>query len=273
MGVMISPQERGNHLPFLGETGSLSFTPRQSEALASWRHSPVGRGFAWFCCPDFALTAALALLALALPLRAAEGFTRLDAMPGAGHKVRIEGTSSVHDWQMEGPLIGGHVEAGPNFPIEPGQEIKPGKVEARVESFIPVHSLKSIEKDGKPYSDGMNNVVYEHLKEETNKFIRYLLNELVLKEAPKTKDAPYVMDAKGELIVAGVTNKISMPVNVTPLGDRKVRITGATSVKMTDFSVEPPSPKGFGLLIKTGDEVKLSFDWVVGQKTAPAASK
>jgi len=51
-------------------------------------------------------------------------------------------------------------------------------------------------------------------------------------------------DAKGELIVAGVTNKISMTVNVTPLGDRKVRITGATSVKMTDFGVEPPSPKG-----------------------------
>src|SRR5437764_1456247 len=36
--------------------------------------------------------------------------TRLDARPG-GARVRMEGTSTIHDWQVEGTVIGGHVEA------------------------------------------------------------------------------------------------------------------------------------------------------------------
>lgn len=198
---------------------------------------------------------------------------RLDALSTAGAKVRIEGTSSVHDWQMEGHIIAGFVEAGANFPIEPGQELKAGKADARVEARIPVRTLKSLEKDGRPYSDSMDNVVYEHLKEQTNKFIRYYLSELVLKETPKTKDAPYVFDSKGALVVAGATNTISMPVYVTPLGDKKVKITGTVPVKMSDFGIDPPHPTGLGFLIKTGDEVKLFFEWVVGQKAPPAAGK
>src|SRR5215471_16755959 len=84
---------------------------------------------------------------------------RLDAIPSAGAKVRLEGTSSVHDWQMEGHIIAGFVEAGANFPIEQGQELKPGKADARAEARIPVKTLKSLEKDGRPYSDSMDNVV------------------------------------------------------------------------------------------------------------------
>jgi hypothetical protein len=209
----------------------------------------------------------------AVPALAADATIRLYALPGTGTKVRIEGTSSVHDWQMESHIIGGFVEAGDNFPTQPGQELKPGKAEARVEARIPVRTLKSLEKDGRPYSDPMDQVVYEHVKEETNKFIWYYLKELVLKEKPKSKDLPYVFDAKGSLVVAGVTNTISMPVNITPLGDNKVKITGTVTVNMTDFKIEPPSPKGLGFLIKTGDEVKLLFEWVVGQRSPPATPK
>src|SRR2546428_7989830 len=86
------------------------------------------------------------LLLCAAPLHGADQLTRLDAKPGQ-NKARIEGTSAMHDWQVEGPLIAGYLEVGQNFPIEPGQEVKPGKVEARGEAFIPVRSLKSVEKD------------------------------------------------------------------------------------------------------------------------------
>ena len=47
----------------------------------------------------------------------------------------------------------------------------PGKVEAKAEVFIQVRSLKSIEKDGKPYSDKMDEIMWEHLKEAANKRI------------------------------------------------------------------------------------------------------
>jgi hypothetical protein len=172
---------------------------------------------------------------------------------------------------MQGSLIGGYLEAGPGFPVEPGQAAKPGKLEATVNAFIPVGSLKSLKENGSAYSDPMDRRAYEAMKQKDFPQIRYRLNELVLKEAAKGKDAPYVFEAKGELAVAGVTNKITMPVNITPLGDKKLKITGETVVKMTTFGIEPPSPTGLGLLIKTGDEVKLMFEWTVAQK-APAAA-
>src|SRR5438105_12014855 len=107
------------------------------------------------------LTTTLGLSLLSAAQLSAAETTRFDALPG-GAKVRIEGTSTVHDWQVEGKIIGGYLEAGPDFPMEPGQDVKPGKVEARVGAFIPVRSLKSIEKDGSPYSDNMNEIMYEN---------------------------------------------------------------------------------------------------------------
>ena len=62
-----------------------------------------------------------------------------------------------------------------------------------------------------------------------------------------------------------------MPVNVLPLGDKKLKISGKTSAKMSDFGIKPVELTIVALHIKTGDEVKLSFDWLVAQK-APAAA-
>jgi len=94
----------------------------------------------------------------------------------------------------------------------------------------------------------------------------------MLKEPAKSKDAPYVFEAKGDLAVAGVTKNITMPLNVTPLGEKKIKITGTTTVKMSDFKIEPPAPKLALGMIKTGDDVKLIFEWMVAQKPSATAS-
>jgi hypothetical protein len=199
------------------------------------------------------------LAAVALPLTAAD-VVRLDTTP-TGNKIRMEGTSTIHDWQCEGRIIGGFVEAGAGFPLKPGAEVKPGKADLKA----------SIKKDGKPYDTAMDKRMYQALSEETHKRITYTLTGLTLKEAPKTADAPYQYEAVGELVVAGVTNKVTMPVTVTVLGENKVKFVGSTTVKMTDFKVEPPALTVLGLGIKTGDEVKLFFEWVAAQRPAPAA--
>ena len=185
-----------------------------------------------------------------------------------GSKLRIEGTATTGDWQAETPFIAGSLEAGPDFPKEPGQEVKPGKVDAKVDLFITVRALKSVNKDRTPYSDGMDTKMWSMLKAEDHPKITYRSIELVLKEAPKTKDAPYVFDSTGELVVAGVTNKISMPVSVLPLPDKKLKITGTKPLKMTDFGIEPAK---LILVVKTSDDIKISFEWFVVEK-APAAA-
>lgn len=213
------------------------------------------------------------LLLAGLAAQAAEGMTKYYARSGS--KMRIEGTSNIHDWQVESSIIGGYLEVGANFPAEPGAAATPGKIEASAEPFVSVRSLKSIEKDGKPYSDKMDEIMYEKLKAAESKTIAYHLKELTLKEAAKSKDEPFVFDAKGELVVAGVTNTISMPVKITPLGDKKLKVSGSTALKMSDYKIEAPAPKIALGLIKTGDEVKIIFDWMLGQRTtpAPAAAK
>jgi hypothetical protein len=205
-------------------------------------------------------------------LQAADQMITYSAKPGS--KMRIEGTANIlhPTWQIESPIIGGMLEVGPGFPTEPGQAATPGKIEAKANVFLQVRSLKSVEADGKPYSDRMDEVMCEHLKEAQFKRIFYHLTELALKEAPKAKDAPYVFEAKGDLTVAGVTNKITMMVNILPLPDKKLEITGSTAVKMTDFKVDPVDINLVVGHIKTGDEVKLIFKWIVAQPKTRAAA-
>ena len=147
-----------------------------------------------------------------------------------GSKVSIEGTANIiHTrWLVESPTIGGLLEAGADFPLTPGKAVKPGKVAAKVEAFIPVRSLRSMDK-GKPYSDRMDDIMYEKLRatNDPKAKITYQLKELTFKQAVTTNGGAYLLDAKGELVVAGVTNPISMPVSVLPLGDSQIKISGA----------------------------------------------
>src|SRR5436190_8021766 len=108
--------------------------------------------------------AIITLLSLFAPgLRAADPL-RLDALPGPGSKIRIEGTSSIHDWQCEAPFVAGYIEAGPNFPTAASHDIKPGKVDAKAYAWITTRALKSLTKEGKPYEEKMDNIMYEKLK-------------------------------------------------------------------------------------------------------------
>ena len=220
-------------------------------------------------------TGLLLPLLAGLAARAAEPMTRFGMKPGS--KMRIEGTANmIHThWQVESPIIAGSLEAGPNFPTEPGQTVAPGKVDAHADPFIPVRSLKSVEDNGTPYSDAMDEVMYQHLHADTNMSARIMfhLTDLTLKDPAKAKDDPYVFEAKGDLALAGVTNAITMPVNVLPLGNKALKITGSTSVKMTDFKIEPPAPKIALGALKTGDDVKLIFTWMVAPRTTPAPAK
>lgn len=207
------------------------------------------------------LHAAAWLLMASLSLQAAEGWTRFGPKPGGKSKVRIEGTSTIHDWQVESSLVGGTLEVGPNFPKNQG-EVQPGKLDVRAEVFVPVSSLKSIKKDGTPYSTAMDDIMHEKLLKTQHPRILYRLQELTLKGSGSSAGA-YQAEAVGDLIVAGVTNRITMPVQVQVHPDNHVVVSGEVALKMTDFKIDPPAPKVALGLIKTGDEVKVSFQWEV----------
>ena len=192
------------------------------------------------------------------------GWTRFAATAsGVTNLVRMEGTSSMHNWQVVGRLIGGSAEFGPGFPLQPGDKAKEGPVEANVNIFIPVRSMKSVQPDGDRYSSAMDEIMYGKLLAEKNPRISFRLNSLTFKQQP-SPDA-YLYEATGSLGVAGVTNTVTMPVTVSPKPDGKVQFSGSVNTKMTDFKIIPPAPAVAGGAITTGDEVKLIFSWGVNR--------
>lgn len=181
----------------------------------------------------------------------------------AGSKIKIEGTSTIHDWAVETSLIGGFMELGPDFPLDPSKNPAPGKINAKVETLIFVSSIKSEKKN-------MDEVMYDTMKQKDHPKITYKLQSLTLKETPKPGQ-PMVFDSVGTLNVAGTMTTNAIQVTMEPQDNgEKIIVKGNTTMKMTDFGMKPPAPAvGLGL-IKTGDEVKVSFEWITAKAKAKA---
>mgnify|MGYP003330882535 CR=1 FL=1 len=205
----------------------------------------------------FPRTLGLAALLAFTAGASAQSLVRYESQPGS--KMRMDGTSNIHDWHAESQLIGGYIEVDGAL-IESPDKLKPGKVEAKAETFIAVRSLKC--SSGK----AMDAVMQETMKEKENPRIAFKLVELTLKEA---KGAQVNLEAKGSLTVAGVTKEIAFPVTLNRRVDAsRASFSGTAAVKMTDFKITPPAPAAGAGLIKTGDDVKLTFEWAVAKKDA-----
>jgi polyisoprenoid-binding protein YceI len=211
------------------------------------------------------LRAAVALLFSALLALPAAAQTHYASQP-KGCDVKIDGTSSLHDWEMEGAVIGGFVEFAAGVQLDPAQTTIAGlqgdKVPATARAFIPVRTVHS-KADHMP--DVMDHLMQEALKEPHAPRIEFILKEMTFK-GPHAAGTPFNVDVKGDLSIAGATNSVSFPVVIECPDADQLKISGAVPIKMTDYGVTPPAPS-FGLgLMKTGADVKIMFDWVLRKK-------
>jgi hypothetical protein len=204
------------------------------------------------------------LLAAALPSRAGEA-VRYRSSP-IGCKVRIDGSSNIHDWTMDGQIIAGYFELPAGVVLDQTQAapvgVTGGKIDAQVKASIPVSSVKS-------GTTGMDEVMQQAMNATDFPRIEYHLTEMVLKE-PHAAGTPFQFNTKGELMVAGVTNKVDMPVSIESVEANKLKIIGSVPLKMTDFKVKPPVKMG---VFKTVDDIKISFEWMVSAPKKAAEAK
>ena len=204
--------------------------------------------------------AVLAFTATLTTSALAQSLTTFKALPSS--KMKIDGTSTIHDWTIEGNIIGGSFEIDSTFPVEPAAAApKPGKVNAKGNVVIPVRSLKS-EKTS------MDAVMQQAMKYDQFPKIEYKLTELTFTGMDEATKA-LKFDSKGDLTVAGVTKPAAFPISMERVAGGKLKFSGTTKVKMTDHGVTPPAPKIALGMIKTGDEVTLTFEWNLS-KPAPA---
>ena len=174
--------------------------------------------------------------------------------------MRVEGTSSIHDWVVESRALGGFMELDPAFDAD----LKTLTTTPKVEVTIPVRQLKSTDNSKK-----MDANTWEHLSYTNHPAIKYRLLSLTPKAGGTTGPASF--DAKGELTVAGVTRTNTMPITMERIDKTKIKVTGSTTLKMTDFGIQPPTIAI--LFVKTGDDVKLSFEWMTAKSEKTAEAK
>jgi polyisoprenoid-binding protein YceI len=199
---------------------------------------------------------AAALLVLGTSLKAEER-TVYQAKPGAS-SVKIDGTSTIHDWTVETKLIGGKMELEPSFNLDPAQTAPTAVKELpRVDVIVPVRSLKSGKAD-------MDAVMYTALKMEQHPSITFKLTDMLPRAG--APGAPLAFTTKGDLTVAGVTKSVFMQVSMDRVDQNRVKVTGTTAVKMSDFGVAVRPPKLALGLISVGDDVKITFDWLTERK-------
>jgi polyisoprenoid-binding protein YceI len=177
---------------------------------------------------------------------------RYDAQP-VGNKMIIEGTANIHDWKMESVLIGGYLEADAKFPESALADAAAAKPLVNV--YMPVRSFKS-------GNSTMDARMQKEMKEPQFKRIEYKLIELKPNSASGATGA-LKFDATGTLSIAGKTRTNTMPVSIEKLADGKLKVTGSTGFKMSEYGIDPPSLLG---VFTTGDEVKLKFEWLSAPK-------
>jgi polyisoprenoid-binding protein YceI len=154
--------------------------------------------------------------------------------------ITIEGTSTLHEWDIEVEEFNGYAE------IESNSEeiqINGGRVVCEVASF----------ESGK---GRMNKEVYKAMKSEDYPEVtfNYVRTEDFVRNNNKLS-----VNAIGELTIAGTTRTI----NTTITGEYRegvLKLEGTEHFKMSSYGVEPPSVM-FGT-IKTGDKISIKYSFI-----------
>ncbi len=210
-------------------------------------------------------TAAIAFAAVAaVAAAAAADWTAYHTCEDSRSEVLITGTSTLHPWTVRGRSIEGTVRFGEEFSLDAlaAGEMRGGNAEEALpvegELAVPAKTLRSF-RDNRPYSDRMDRIMLEHLQAEEHPRIEF---ELVrLKRAEPEEDGTPVFVAEGDLTVAGATERVLVPVALSRVDDDRLRLSGEVEMKMTDFEIDPP--RALGGMIRTGDEIEVSVDWIV----------
>ncbi len=147
--------------------------------------------------------------------------------------LTIEGTSSLHDWEMEAEKMSGSADLS----------ISGESVDVKQISFtVPVESLKSGKK-------AMDKNALKALKSDDHPSIKYT--------AEKVSSGANGLTADGYLELAGARKPVK--VIAKPLVDgNSVTFAGSVPLKMTDFGMDPPTAL-LGTL-KTGDDITIHFN-------------
>lgn len=166
------------------------------------------------------------------------GQAKLQATEGSF--IKVNGTSTLHDWEM----VSSQMENEAEFKLD--EEDHPLHLTS-ISFSLKTETLKSDNKK-------LDKNAYEALKSSEHPEINFKSTSY---EIVKKEDNTHLMKIKGKLTIAGVTKEKTVEAKCENTGNGTHICSGKTDLKMTDFSVEPPSFM-FGAM-KTGNEITISY--------------
>ena len=170
--------------------------------------------------------------------------------------MTVTGTSTIHDWTSKVNEIYGDIILTSDAADK--KNIKPGEFASAVKIEVPVLSIES------PRGPVMDTKTYNALKSEEFPNIIFELKNSTVKNITDKATKEFVVNATGDLTIAGFTKNISLDMQCKKLDNDHFSCKGSYLINMTDYKVVPPTAM-FGQ-IKTGEEVTIDFELILFPK-------
>lgn len=157
----------------------------------------------------------------------------------AESKVKVEGTSNLHDWHIDGKMMSGRAHFK--------------EIEGRLNAI----DLLTFTVDAEKLISGnsiMDNNIQKALMTKKFKTINYQLTAVT--KINLVTENNYSVITEGELRIAGTTKKINQLFTIK-INDKKISILGKTKINMTLYNIAPP--KALLGMLKTGEDVIVDF--------------
>lgn len=183
-------------------------------------------------------------------------------VPEDDSRVWIEGTSTVNDFTCSTRQIEGRARLA----LETASAASPSPDTTRapqraaptayadpptVLARVPVRALDCGKRR-------QNRDLYEAMKASDHPEIHYEIVKANVVASPDSSRNHYVLEAIGNLTIAGETRTVRLTLRGRRLDDGRVHAQGTLPVQMTHFNVDPPTAM-LGL-IRVRDEITVHFD-------------
>jgi len=156
------------------------------------------------------------------------------------HKITIEGTSNVHDWEEVAQIATGD-----------GTVLWNPDASFNIQKLFLKVSVSSIKSDK---GSIMDDKTFDALKGEAHPYIMFKM--LSIKSLTK-ETTGYAINVNGELTIAGVTKNVDINGTVAIKEKGKLYIETSKAIKMTDFGIDPPTAM-MGAM-KVGNDITIKF--------------
>ncbi|MCC5940189.1 MAG: YceI family protein [Balneolaceae bacterium] len=196
----------------------------------------------------------LLLVVLTISTAMEEAFSRqVTYIPEEVSKLWIEGRSNINEFECQANQYIGEAtlfdNPDPEFLLDVNDRLYL-KVEIRVDGFECGRSR-------------MNRDLQQALKSDEFPEIVFVFDNATMLNGPHEPEDAFEIEVHGSLTVAGNTKNIRFVTKAYYLEHDKVRAIGKTTIRMSDFGVEPPT--ALMGLVKADDELSVNFDLIASE--------